>query len=167
MTTTTSSQHQGTGSDGTSRIDAHQCARTWTLLRSIYTRINGRLEEEFARQLGITVNEHEVLLCVSGAEPGQVRLGDLQAASPLSQPALSRLVARLETHGLICRKETVADRRVVLLAATDAGRDLLERSTRLHAGIIHAMLVERMTDDEQQHLVQTLSRVISAEPAPG
>jgi DNA-binding MarR family transcriptional regulator len=167
MTTTTSSQPQGTGRDGTPGIDAHQCAQMWTLLRSIYTQINGRLEEEFGRQLGITVNEFEVLFFVSDAEPGQVRLGDVQAASPLSQPALSRLVARLEAHGLICRTETAADRRVVLLAATDAGRDLIERSTSLYAGIIHAMLVERMTDDEQHQLVQTLSRVISVDPATG
>lgn len=161
--TTASPDHPGT--DCPPRIDAHECAQIWTMLRSVYTRVNGRLEEEFARQLGITVNEFDVLLYVNGAAPGQIRLGALQAATPLSQPALSRLVARLETHGLICRKETVADRRVVLLAATDAGRDLLERSVRIHADIVRAMLVERMSDDEQQHLVQTLSRVMSVEPA--
>ncbi len=161
--TTASPDHPET--DSPSRIDAHECAHIWTMLRSVYTRINGRLEEEFARQLGITVNEFDVLLYVNGAAPGQIRLGDVQAATPLSQPALSRLVARLEAHGLICRKEAVADRRVVLLAATDAGRALLERSVRIHADIVRAMLVERMTDDEQQRLVQTLSRVISVEPA--
>ncbi len=135
------------------------------MLRSIYTRINGRLEDAFARQVGITMHEFDVLLCVSGAEMGQVRLGDLQAVTPLSQPALSRLVARLERQGLLCRQETAADRRVVLLATTEAGRDVLERGVRLHAGIIHAMLGQRMNDDEQRRLVQTLSRLNSAEPA--
>lgn len=164
MTTTPRRQP---GADGPSGIDAHECARAWTLLRSIYTRINGRLEEEFARQLGITMNEFEVLLCVSGAEPGQVRLGDLQATTPLSQPALSRLVTRLEGQGLLCRRETVSDRRVVLLAATEAGRGVLQRSVRLHAEIIHAMLGQRMTDDEQRRLVLTLSQVSSTDLATG
>lgn len=137
------------------------------MLRSIYTRINDRLEDAFTRQLGITINEFEALLCVSGAEPGHVRLGDLQAATPLSQPAVSRLVTRLEGQGLLCRRETGADRRVVLLAMTEAGREALDRCVRLHAEIIHAMLGQRLTDEEQRRLVETLSRLNSAERAPG
>ncbi len=162
--TTTSRRQPAEGQPG---IDSRECAEAWTMLRSIYTRINGRLEDAFARQLGITINEFEVLLCVSGGEPGHVRLGDLQAATPLSQPALSRLVTRLEGQGLLCRRETVADRRVVLLAMTEAGREALARGMRLHAEIIHALLGQHLTEDEQRGLVETLSRLNSAERSPG
>ncbi len=137
------------------------------MLRSIYAQINGRLEDAFARQLGITMNEFEVLLYVNGAEPGMARLGDVQMATPLTQSAVSRLVARLELQGLLCRQDTAADRRVVLLATTESGREVLERSVHLHAEVIHAMLGQRLTDDEHRRLVETLSRLISAERAPG
>ncbi len=139
--------------------DSYVCARAWTMLRSIYTLVNGMLESELSRQCGITTNEFEAMVYLRGIEPDQARLGDLQGAVSLSQPALSRLVVRLEQTGLICRNESATDKRVVLLALTDQGRDLLDRSVRLHAEIVHTMLTERLTTEEQERLVQTLSRV--------
>jgi DNA-binding MarR family transcriptional regulator len=139
--------------------DGYECARAWTMLRSIYTLVNGRLEEELSRQCGITPNEFEAMVYLHGIEPDQARLGDLQGAVTLSQPALSRMVVRLEQAGIIGRNESAADKRVVLLSLTDFGHDLLERSALLHAGIVRALLTERLTSDEQERLVQTLSRV--------
>lgn len=130
-------------------------------LRAIYTHINSRLEEEFGRQLGLTVNEFEVLLYITSASPGQVRLSDLHTVSHLSQPALSRLVVRLETHGLIYRSETAADRRVVLLATTETGRDLLERGVRLHTAIVHDLLLERSANEGDERFIQSLAQMMT------
>jgi DNA-binding MarR family transcriptional regulator len=137
------------------------------MLRSIYTLVNDRLESELARQCGITTSEFEAMVYLHGVEPGQARLGDLNGAVSLSQPALSRLVVRLEQAGLMCRKDSVSDKRVVLLALTDQGRDLLDRSIRIQADIVHTLLTDRLSSEEQERLVQTLSRVSEDQASTG
>jgi DNA-binding MarR family transcriptional regulator len=52
------------------------------------------------------------------------RLAELEQVSP---PAITKLVTALEAAGLASRERAPHDRRVVLVAATEAGRRLLER----------------------------------------
>ncbi|HYN95856.1 MAG TPA: MarR family transcriptional regulator [Pilimelia sp.] len=51
----------------------------------------------------------------------------LAAAERVSPPAITKLVTALEAAGLVVRERVAADRRVVRVAATPAGRRLLER----------------------------------------
>jgi DNA-binding MarR family transcriptional regulator len=67
---------------------------------------------------------------------GSVRLTALAAAEGVAQPSMTQLVQRLERQGLVERVSDPEDRRVTLVAITDAGRALLAergqfRRTRL------------------------------------
>ena len=63
------------------------------------------------------------------------RLAELEQVSP---PAMTKTVDVLEADGLASRTRSTTDRRVVLVAATDAGRELLERgrTARVQSGAI-------------------------------
>jgi DNA-binding MarR family transcriptional regulator len=65
---------------------------------------------------------------------GPTRLTELSAAQCVTQPAMTQLVTRLERDGLVERRSSDLDGRVVLVALTDAGRDFLavRRATRAH-----------------------------------
>jgi DNA-binding MarR family transcriptional regulator len=63
------------------------------------------------------------VLVFGGPQP-VTRLAKLEQVSP---PAVTKLVDALEKAGLATRSRDPADRRVVLVAATPAGRRLLER----------------------------------------
>lgn len=52
------------------------------------------------------------------------RLAEIEQVSP---PAITKMVTALEQAGLASRSHSTADRRVVVVAATAAGRQLLER----------------------------------------
>jgi DNA-binding MarR family transcriptional regulator len=77
---------------------------------------------------------------------GPLPLTRLAAAEQVSPPAMTKTVAALEAAGLVRRDRTSGDRRIVLVSATDAGRELLARGraarVRLVAGLI-AGLPER------------------------
>src|SRR5262245_11016968 len=60
-------------------------------------------------------------------QAGPHRLSDLAASERVTQPAMTQLVSRLERTGLARRSADPADRRVVLVQITDAGRDLLRQ----------------------------------------
>lgn len=92
------------------------------------------------------------------ADYGQ-RIGDLAGAVRLSQPALSRAVARLAGRGFLTRSGTPADARCVLITLTPAGRDILATAAGVHAGVIRETLLGRLTPAEQDVLARVLARV--------
>ncbi len=139
--------------------EPYACARAWVALREVHALVSDMLESALAGECGLTVNEFETLLHLRTAAPGRVRLGDLGAAVPLSQPALSRLADRLQRQGLVRRVEAEDDRRSVLLELTGAGRERLDRAVPVHARSIQASLTGRLTDAEQETLVALLGRL--------
>ena len=56
---------------------------------------------------------------------GPMTLGALAAAEQVRPPTMTRIVAGLETAGLVVREPSAADRRAVLVRATPAGEQLL------------------------------------------
>jgi DNA-binding MarR family transcriptional regulator len=63
---------------------------------------------------------------------GPIRLADLAQLEQVSAPSITRMVAELETRGLVARTTDPADGRAALIEVTRAGTDavLLARSAR-------------------------------------
>jgi DNA-binding MarR family transcriptional regulator len=137
----------------------YECARAWSALTAAHTRVSGRLSDALGRGFGLTINDFEILLRVDHAPDEGIRLGELSSAAPLTQPALSRAVARLAQRGAVARSEVPLDRRGVLIAMTPAGRDLLRQAIPVHARVVRDVLLDRLSPDEQELLAQVLSRV--------
>ncbi|MET8638226.1 MarR family transcriptional regulator [Streptomyces sp. NPDC004096] len=72
---------------------------------------------------------------------GPARLTELAAAEGVAQPSMTQLVHRLVQLGLVRRVRHPGDRRVVLVAVTESGRELLSERQRVH----HARLMELLT----------------------
>jgi DNA-binding MarR family transcriptional regulator len=139
--------------------NSYQCARAWVALRDVHSRISEVLAEALARECGLTINDFEVLVHLQAAGDQNVRLSDLADVVPLSQPALSRLVMRLEQQELVTRAESTTDRRAVLLALTEKGLDTLRRATPIHADCIREHLTSRLTEAEQELLITAFARI--------
>jgi len=139
----------------------YECARAWSALTAAHTRVAGRLSDALAQGFGLTINDFEILLRVDHAPDEGVRLGELSSAVPLTQPALSRAVARLAARGAMTRSGVPLDRRGVLITMTPAGRDLLRRVIPVHAGVVREVLLDRLSPEEQDVLAQVLTRVAS------
>jgi DNA-binding MarR family transcriptional regulator len=76
------------------------------------------------------------VLVFAGPQPVG-RLAEIEQVSP---PAITKLVAALEAAGLAVRERSPDDRRVVLVAATPAGRDLLERGRAARVRVVADLL---------------------------
>lgn len=75
-------------------------------------------------QSGLTAERMSLLsVLVYG---GDRTIGQLAAIERLSAPAITRTVSLLEEQGLVKRVRSAADRRVVTVRATAAGRRLME-----------------------------------------
>jgi DNA-binding MarR family transcriptional regulator len=141
----------------------YECARAWSALTAAHARVAGRLADALARSCRLTINDFEILLSLE--QHGSLRLGDLSPAVPLTQPSLSRAVARLAERGCLARSGDPADRRGVLITMTPAGRDLLRAAIPVHAATVRAELLDHLNPAEQDLLASVLARV-AAQPAP-
>jgi DNA-binding MarR family transcriptional regulator len=146
---------------GTRTIEGYECAQAWSALTAVHRLVSEALADALAARVGLSLNDFEVLLALAHTEPRPAQLCDLNASVPLSQPAFSRLVARLEERLLVTRAGTPKDRRGILVALTASGRETLRRAVAVHAECIGAYFTEHLRDDEQHLLVEALSRVRS------
>jgi len=86
---------------------------------------------------------------------GPHRLNELFGPEGVSQPAMTQLVSRLEKEGLAVRGNDPADRRVVVVSITDAGRAAVMRRRDGRAEAL-AVLLARLEPAEHAALVAAL-----------
>jgi DNA-binding MarR family transcriptional regulator len=141
------------------RHEISKCALAWQTLRMAHDRVAQRLGAELSAACGLAINEFDVLLFLRSHAHEQMRIGALLDAVPLSQPALSRLVARLEARGLLARSEAEDDARAVVVCLTDTGTALIDRALVIHARVVHETLTSKFSQAERTALLRTLSQI--------
>jgi DNA-binding MarR family transcriptional regulator len=139
--------------------DVAACARAWQTLRLAHDRVARRLGAALSDECALAINEFDVLLFLRSRAREGVRMGALLEVAPLSQPALSRLVTRLEDRGLISRSQVESDRRAIEVHLTEIGAALVDRAIAIHTRVVHEMLSSRLTEREQTALLRTLSQI--------
>jgi DNA-binding MarR family transcriptional regulator len=97
-------------------------AERWRELLDSHARVSGALERALQAEHGLGVSEFEVLDRLADADKDQRRMQELADCVHLSQSALSRLIGRLESEGLVSRAICSNDRRGIFACITDVGR---------------------------------------------
>jgi DNA-binding MarR family transcriptional regulator len=95
---------------------------SWRELADRHARVTCALERELQDEHGLGVSEFEVLERLAVGDKEQRRMQDLAESVYLSQSALSRLIGRLETEGLVTRAICSEDRRGIFACLTPEGR---------------------------------------------
>jgi DNA-binding MarR family transcriptional regulator len=144
----------------------YACAQAWAALSAAHGRVAGRLAAALAQEFGLTVNDFEILLRLHRAPGLRLRLGELNQAVPLTQPALSRAVTRLADRGLLVREGASDDGRGVFIVLQPGGSAVLDRAAPVHAQVIREALLDHLSAAEQQLLADVLRRV-AGQPSPG
>jgi len=112
----------------------------------------------------LEMREYDVIYTLSkSATP--LSLGDLERRVLLSQPALSRLVVRLEDKGLVARGVNPGDKRHLSITLTEEGRRVQRNIGGRHAHAVAAIMSARLSRDEQRHLEALCRAVGSLDPA--
>ena len=87
-----------------------------------------RYMEERAREAGLNPQQYQLLLAIKGLPPTKIpAIGVLAERMQLNHNSMVELVDRCEERGLIARKRTGSDRRMVTLAITRDGDNHLRK----------------------------------------
>lgn len=127
------------------RTDIRLANEAWESLMTAYSRLSAAFNRE-PIWADVSMREYDVLYTLAKrAEP--MRLCDVQSGVLLSQPALSRMVDRLVTRGLVARETDPADGRAVLVRLSEEGAKLQREVGRAHGRDIGQAL--RVLDPEE------------------
>jgi DNA-binding MarR family transcriptional regulator len=122
-------------------------------LRLAVTRLARQMRQQ--TDTGLSPTLLATLATVESAGP--LTLGDLALRERVAPPTITRAVTGLEADGLVVRRVDSADRRVVWVEVTPAGRRLLERArTRKNA-----WLARRLRDFAPED-VERLAEAVAA-----
>ena len=88
--------------------------------------------EARAIEIGLTPQQHQALLAIRGAAPGEATVGHVAERLILKPHSVTGLVNRLEALGLIARETADDDRRRALLRLTPKAYDLLGELSAIH-----------------------------------
>jgi DNA-binding MarR family transcriptional regulator len=94
----------------------------WRTLTASHAAVTAALEHDLGERHGLGVTEFEVLERLTENPGHKFRVQELAESVHLSQSALSRMIGRLERHGLVERSLCDADRRGIYVCLTEAGR---------------------------------------------
>lgn len=113
---------------------------------------------------GITEQQWRVLRVLWDADA--MPLGELARSTLIAAPSLVGIVDRLQDAGLVGRRPTPGDRRVVLVYITQTGRERLDRLLP-QVATTYAALKQGVRSDEWDRLLDGLQALIDATEASG
>jgi DNA-binding MarR family transcriptional regulator len=141
----------------TARGTARLANEAWeALFRAQSTILRDLVEGEAWGELA--PSEYGVLYALSTAPDG-LRISELGEDVLLSQPGLSRLVARLEARGLVARRDDPNDARASRIRLTAAGAELQRRVGRAHAREVAEAMTRALDRDELAQLLHLCRRL--------
>ena len=108
----------------------------------------------------LTNNQYNVLRILRGSHPTRLACSEIAARMIARDPDITRLVDRLTRRGLVARVRSRQDRRVVEVALTDKGRELL-RTLDPHVNRMPRAMLGHLGAARLKQLGQLLEYVIS------
>lgn len=146
------------------RVDGVR-GQVWPTMVRAHARIVGRVARDLDEAGEVPLRTFEVLMQVDDAG-GRIRLKDLVERVVLSQPGLSRKVARLSEEGLLRREPDPRDGRGVLVSLTTEGQQAVRDARALHDAGIAREFVAHIDDHEARVLIDIFTRLAAPDGAP-
>jgi len=134
--------------------------RAWRGLVRAHACLVKRLDAQLEAEHGLALTSFEVLIRLSDADGGKLRMHDIAASVMLSRSGLTRLVDRLERDGLVDRCSCENDARGAYAVITDAGRTRCTAARATHRAGVRELFLSLYEPDELEQLGSLLERVL-------
>lgn len=116
-------------------------------------------------EIDLTLGEYEILVRLSEAPGGAIRMSDLADQVVHSRSRLTHTISRMEKRGLVERVRCAADGRGRQAQLTEAGRALLTAAAPIHVRSVRELLLDVIGHEDFLILGRILGRTLD-EDAP-
>ena len=142
--------------------------RAWRGLVQMTSRLDSRLNRELQQTSGLSLADYDVLVLLTEAPDGRLRVFELAEDLQWEQSRLSHHLARMQRRGLVAREECTTDRRGAFVVLTDAGRDAIEKAAPGHVDLVRRVVFDGLSAEQIVTLESFVTRVLSRlDPAEG
>ncbi len=139
----------------------------WRAFLMAHAAVLDVLERELAAAHDMTLSEYDVLVQLTEARDGRLRMSDLAASVLLSRSGLTRLVDRMERSGRVRREACPDDGRGAFAVVTSSGRQALATAWPTHAAGVERHFASAFVAGEAATLADVMGRVrAAAGPVP-
>src|SRR5437899_4933787 len=118
------------------------------------------LEQQLARESGLSGADYRVLHPLSEAPGGLLRARDLGSEIGWDRSRLSHHLSRMENRGLVTREECAEDARGLMVRLTKAGRRAIEEAAPRHAEDVRRYFFDQLSNDEIETMAAVFDRVL-------
>jgi DNA-binding MarR family transcriptional regulator len=134
----------------------------WVGFLRVHAALVDVLGRELEQEAGLPLSWYDVLVQLTVAPEGRLRMQDLADAVILSKSGLTRLVDRMETAGLVARTSCPSDRRGTFAEITPAGTRALEEARPTHHRGIAEHFASHLGERELTALRRATEKLSSA-----
>ena len=142
-----------------SRLDSREL-RAWRGLLHVHAQLSKALDAQLLADQGLPLSSYEVLMYLSDADGGRMRMNELADSVLLSRSGLTRLVDRLEREGYLERCSCAHDARGAFAVLTPAGREKVESARVTHLAGVREHFLSKFSSDELDVLGDAWERVL-------
>lgn len=121
--------------------------------------IERRLEQQLKESAGLSHTQYEILVQLSAAPDGSLRMTDLADRLVTSKSGLTYQVTQMEKAGLVRRRSCPSDIRGVFAELTDEGWRVLREAAPGHVATVREVLIDVLTREQLAVLAESLGTV--------
>src|SRR5687768_12986492 len=125
-------------------------------------RLDGELAHRLAVDSGISYSDYVVLVALTEAPDGRLRLFELAAGHGWEKSRLSHHIARMTRRGLVGKERCGDDRRGAFVVVTAKGRREIEAAAPGHVRAVRELFVDRLTPAQLRTLGEIAETVLAA-----
>ncbi|MFD5699239.1 MarR family winged helix-turn-helix transcriptional regulator [Streptomyces lasiicapitis] len=132
----------------------------WQAFLTAGALLDRRIEEQLKAESGLSHVQYEVLVRLSAAADGELRMSELAADVLTTKSGLTYQITQMEKAGLVRRRSCADDVRGVYAVLTDKGRARLEGAAPGHLRVVRANLIDVLSDSQVRVMKEGLEEVV-------
>jgi DNA-binding MarR family transcriptional regulator len=136
-------------------------AEAWGTLLRVHAALVPAIDREVHAETNLPLSWYDVLLELTAAPEGRLRMSDLADRVVLSRTRVSRLVDELVVKGLVRKEEHPHDKRSAFAVVTPAGAAEFRNAAPVYLRAIETRFAHELTNEELRVIRDLLERVLA------
>jgi DNA-binding MarR family transcriptional regulator len=136
--------------------------RAWQALLHAHQDVVRRLDAELRAEHGIAFGDYDILRRLARSPNHTLNMTELAERVMLPPSTLTRRLDGLVADGLVTRRRSSLDSRLMLATLTDAGRRRVRRAARTHLRGIREHFTGRLTPTQVDDVATALEAIAGA-----
>jgi DNA-binding MarR family transcriptional regulator len=133
--------------------------RAWQAFLHAHEKVTRALDAELRSEHSLSMGKYDVLLRLARAPQRTLTMSELASRVLMSPSGLTRMVDQLVGAGLVSRRRSSEDGRVMLVTITEKGRAELRAAARTHVRGIKQYFVTPLSSVQLRDVARSLERI--------